>query len=109
MVCLSRRRHRREHRSRWKSDWDEVLLKQVSGLVYWSGSCNTRQPRRAVQRVPDRLDHLEFEVAGRNGLERWRERLTRLGIAHSGIKDHLITFRDPDNIQLEFFWPKPTS
>ena len=34
-------------------------------------------------------------MAGRDGLERWRERLTRLGIAHSGIKDHLITFVIP--------------
>jgi glyoxylase I family protein len=51
---------------------------------------------------------LEFEVAGRDELERWEQRLTALGITHSGIKDHLITFRDPDNIQLEFFWPKPS-
>ena len=28
---------------------------------------------------------------------------------HSGIKDHLITFRDPDNIQLEFLWQKPSA
>jgi glyoxylase I family protein len=49
------------------------------------------------------------KVAGRDELEQWQERLTSLGIAHSGIKDHLITFRDPDNIQLEFFWPKPSS
>jgi hypothetical protein len=48
-------------------------------------------------------------VAGRDELEQWQERLTSLGIAHSGIKDHLITFRDRDNIQLEFFWPKPSS
>ena len=55
------------------------------------------------------LDHLEFEVADRDELERWEQRLTAFGITHSGIKDHLITFRDPDNIQLEFFWPKPSS
>jgi hypothetical protein len=52
------------------------------------------------------LDHLEFEVADRDELERWEQRLTELGIAHSGIKDHLVTFRDPDNIQREFFWAK---
>jgi hypothetical protein len=40
---------------------------------------------------------------------RWQERLTALGIPHSGIKDHLITFRDPDNNQLEFFWQKPSA
>jgi hypothetical protein len=38
-------------------------------------------------------------------------RLDQLSIAHSGIKEpdytanRMINFRDPDNIQLEFFWP----
>jgi catechol 2,3-dioxygenase-like lactoylglutathione lyase family enzyme len=53
------------------------------------------------------LDHAAFTVAGRAELEAWAERLTGLGIEHSGIKDcgsySLIVFRDPDNIQLELF------
>ena len=42
------------------------------------------------------------------------EKLDRLGIQHSGIKEPeytrnaMLTFRDPDNIQLEFFWRSPT-
>jgi len=56
------------------------------------------------------LDHLEFLVAEGSDLEKWSTRLDDLGIAHSGIKQpsysssSMITFRDPDNIQLEFFW-----
>lgn len=56
------------------------------------------------------LDHLEFLVAERSDLDAWAARLDELAIAHSGVKEPdynasaMITFRDPDNIQLEFFW-----
>jgi glyoxylase I family protein len=56
------------------------------------------------------LDHLEFGVASRQELEAWKARLDDLGIAHSPIKERptslILTFRDPDNIQLEFFYLK---
>jgi glyoxylase I family protein len=56
------------------------------------------------------LDHLEFLVAERGDLDAWAARLDELGIRHSGVKEPayaanaMLTFRDPDNIQLEFFW-----
>ena len=56
------------------------------------------------------LDHLEFLVARRGDLDDWASRLDELGIPHSGVKEPsytanaMLTFRDPDNIQLEFFW-----
>ena len=53
------------------------------------------------------LDHFAFHVATRSELEKWAAKLDELSIAHSGIKDvdygSIITFRDPDNIQAEFF------
>jgi glyoxylase I family protein len=61
------------------------------------------------------LDHLEFLVAQRRDLDAWAARLDELGIPHSGIKEpsytanSMITFRDPDNIQLEFFCSGSTS
>jgi glyoxylase I family protein len=60
------------------------------------------------------LDHLEFLVDRREDLNDWAERLNGLGIPHSGVKEPgytrnaMLTFRDPDNIQLEFFWRAPT-
>ncbi len=55
------------------------------------------------------LDHVAFQVAGRAELERWQQRLDELGIKHGGIVDaHYgsgLSFRDPDNIALEFFAP----
>jgi glyoxylase I family protein len=61
------------------------------------------------------LDHLEFLVADRGDLDAWAARLDEHGVAHSGVKEPpctanaMITFRDPDNIQLEFFWRAPRS
>lgn len=56
------------------------------------------------------LDHLEFLVDRREDLDEWVVRLDELGVPHSGVKqlhytpNRMLTFRDPDNIQLEFFW-----
>lgn len=60
------------------------------------------------------LDHLEFLVATHEDLVGWAERLDELCVAHSGVREltytrnSMVTFRDPDNIQLEFFWRAPT-
>ena len=55
------------------------------------------------------LDHVAFGVADRSELEKWSRRLDELGIDHGGIKDAAygsgLSFRDPDNIALEFFAP----
>ena len=55
------------------------------------------------------LDHMGFGVASREELDRWAEKLDRLGIEHTGVRDiggpapfSTLVFRDPDNIQLEF-------
>jgi glyoxylase I family protein len=56
------------------------------------------------------LDHLEFLVDRSEDLDAWADRLDELGVEHSGVKrpahtaNGMLTFRDPDNIQLEFFW-----
>jgi glyoxylase I family protein len=55
------------------------------------------------------LDHVAFGCADRAELERWQRRLDELSITHSGIVDAPygsgLSFRDPDNIALEFFAP----
>ena len=55
------------------------------------------------------LDHLAFGCANRAELEEWEKRLNDLGVKHGGIVDaHYgsgLSFRDPDNIPLEFFAP----
>jgi glyoxylase I family protein len=55
------------------------------------------------------LDHLAFACSDRSELEQWAKRLDELGITHGGIVDagygSGVSFRDPDNIALEFFAP----
>jgi glyoxylase I family protein len=53
------------------------------------------------------LDHVAFACADRAELEQWQKHLDGLGVVHGGIVDaHYgsgLSFRDPDNIALEFF------
>lgn len=55
------------------------------------------------------LDHVAFGCRDRGELQQWEQRLDELGIAHGGIVDAPygsgLSFRDPDNIALEFFAP----
>ena len=55
------------------------------------------------------LDHLSFACDSRSELETWQARLDELGITNRGVVDasygSALSFRDPDNIALEFFAP----
>jgi glyoxylase I family protein len=55
------------------------------------------------------LDHVAFGCAGRDELEKWQRHMDELGIEHGGIVDANygsgLSFKDPDNIALEFFAP----
>jgi len=55
------------------------------------------------------LDHLAFACTSRAELDQWESKLNELGIANGGIVDapygSALSFRDPDNIALEFFSP----
>ena len=59
------------------------------------------------------LDHLSLNVSSREELDAWMVRLDELEIPHSGIAERemwdVLVFRDPDNIQLEFFYTKPAA
>jgi catechol-2,3-dioxygenase len=55
------------------------------------------------------LDHLAFGCGDHAELEAWAGRLDALGIPNGGVVDAAygsgLSFRDPDNIALEFFAP----
>lgn len=57
------------------------------------------------------LDHIGFSVAERADLDAWQEKLAAMGVVHSPAEDTAngaaLVFRDPDNIQLEFWWSRP--
>jgi glyoxylase I family protein len=67
-------------------------------------------PGQAFDECQTGLDHISFGVAQRSDLDTWASWLDELGIEHSGPIDttnpipySVLVFRDPDNIQLEFF------
>ena len=53
------------------------------------------------------LDHLAFACANRDEVLQWETRLNELGVPNGGVVDAPygcgLSFRDPDNIALEFF------
>jgi catechol 2,3-dioxygenase-like lactoylglutathione lyase family enzyme len=57
------------------------------------------------------LDHVAFTVADRATLDALAARLLAAGVATSGVEqfaptgNYYIAFRDPDNIQLEYWLP----
>jgi glyoxylase I family protein len=57
------------------------------------------------------LDHLAIHVAERADLDAWVAHLDAEGVKRGELTDHtepfpfsLVSFRDPDNIQLELIW-----
>jgi len=90
----------------WPSDWDEVLLVHPGtglriGLLQHPSNDGSR-----FSEFRTGLDHVEFEVGSMRELDAWRRHLDALGVGYSGARPHILTFRDPDNIQLEFFCPE---
>ena len=103
---------RREYEPPDKSQRDACLVDPDSGLEVCLVEY-AKGPKQPFNEYAPGLDHLEFLVADRVDLDEWVERLDSLGIANSGVKEPpytrnaILTFRDPDNIQLEFFWNAP--
>jgi catechol 2,3-dioxygenase-like lactoylglutathione lyase family enzyme len=77
----------------------------VLGLRQYHG-----QPKDAFDEFRCGLDHFAFGVADRAELDRWVEVLDEKGITYSPVAEtplgSVVVFRDPDNIQLEF-WANP--
>lgn len=91
---------------------DACLREPVSGLDLCLLD-HRANPGDEFSELRTGLDHLEFFVADRSDLDEWAGHLDALGVVHSGVKqptytrNAMITFRDPDNIQLEIFWQAP--
>jgi len=96
---------------------DEDTDPDLHHTVYLVGNSTLLGLHQHVKPAPDEpfdehrvgLDHVAFGCANRTQLEQWARRLDALGIEHGGIKDAAygsgLSFRDPDNIALEFFAP----
>ena len=76
------------------------------GLHVFPGGLRDNSPFHPYRRG---LDHVSFGVENRADLEKWQGRLDELGVEHGEIIDASygsgLSFKDPDNIALEFFAP----
>jgi glyoxylase I family protein len=88
-------------------EFHHVVYALDGGLLF---GLHTHMGKEVKDRADERrtgLDHISFGLSGTSELEKWRDRLDELGIEHGGIKKaHYgsgVSFRDPDNIALEFF------
>jgi glyoxylase I family protein len=93
--------------NRFRGDsFDVVTLVHPAGLVV-SVMTHDAPLSGAFDERRVGLDHLAFEVADRDEMERWVTHLDAKGVVHSGIISMgygpTLVFRDPDNIQLELF------
>ncbi|MEX0875666.1 MAG: VOC family protein [Actinomycetota bacterium] len=89
--------------------WHHIVYALPGGfLVGLHGHPSTDTSEKFSEFRPG-LDHLAFAVSSRADLEQCEARLNELGIKHGGIVDASygsgLSFRDPDNIALEFFAP----
>ena len=95
-------------------DYDDrimvVLLREEIGLIIGLNQHKTTTTDRFNERNLG-LDHIGFGVADRDELDAWQTRLASLAVEHSPVADTptgaALVFRDPDNIQLEFWWSRP--
>jgi glyoxylase I family protein len=87
-----------------------VLLREAIGLIIGLNQHNITTTDRFNERNLG-LDHIGFGVADRDELDAWQTRLAGLAVEHSPVADTTtgaaLVFRDPDNIQLEFWWSRP--
>lgn len=100
------------------ADADEATREQLSflygGVIYQLGA-GLLGLRPVGNDIFDEdrtgLDHLSFTVADHAALEKAITVLEEQRVTHGGIKDlgagWTLEFRDPDNIALELFAPKP--
>jgi glyoxylase I family protein len=99
--------------TRTHTNYNEIVLTHRTGLVLSLVSHSGGRIEKFDERRVG-LDHLEFLVDNRRDLDGWVAHFNQLGVSHSGIKEPhysraaILTFRDPDNIQLELYWPNTT-
>ncbi len=88
--------------------WHHVVW-LLGGTLFGIHQHSSPSSSDAFDELRPGLDHVGFHCANRGELEAWEKRLNELGITNGGVVDAPygsgLSFRDPDNIALEFFAP----
>lgn len=87
-----------------------VLVHPATRLVIGLNQHHTMAGDAFDEHVPG-LDHVGFAVGSHDDLDELEKHLTTEGVEHSPVTDTetgaALVFRDPDNIQLEYWWSRP--
>jgi glyoxylase I family protein len=92
-----------------KADHSVVMLRAGELLVGLVGHQATDSSDGFDERRVG-LDHAAFEVPTPEDVEAWAQHLGDQGVEHTEVKDgalpdsRVVIFRDPDGIQLEFYY-----
>jgi catechol-2,3-dioxygenase len=88
-----------------------IVWELTGGTLLGIHQHHRRAPQGTFSELQLGLDHVAFGCENRASLENWDARLDELGIEHDAIVDvpygSVLSFRDPDNIALEFIAPSP--
>ncbi|MGV8871186.1 MAG: VOC family protein [Rhodococcus sp. (in: high G+C Gram-positive bacteria)] len=89
-------------------DYHHTVFALEGGMLFGLHTHGAAQISGAFDEKSTGVDHIAFSCT-QDELADWASTLDRLDITHSGIKHaHYgsgVSFRDPDNIALEFFAP----
>lgn len=92
---------------RWAADGIDKALVKVGPVTITLVNHGDYAVRGQFSERRCGLDHLSFAVADRVTLDAWLARLDELGVTRGEISrggtGDVLSFRDPDNIALEFY------
>ena len=88
--------------------WHGILLLHPSSRTVIEFQQHDRNQGETFDPRRTGFDHMGFKVDTRAGLDEWLARFEELGVRHSPIVEReygaVLTFKDPDGIQLEMFF-----
>jgi catechol 2,3-dioxygenase-like lactoylglutathione lyase family enzyme len=84
----------------------------VGGVSIWFVTHDRTPPGDRFSEFRIGLDHLAFTAPSEAALQELADRLIAAGVDTKGAETYIsghryVAFRDPDNIQLEYWLPKP--
>jgi glyoxylase I family protein len=87
-----------------------VLAEMGSGMGIGLRQFDGTPSGAAFSHLNPGMDHVAFSVADRSELEAWEQRLRDRSVTFTPITEtamgYVVVFRDPDDIQLEFWLTK---
>jgi catechol 2,3-dioxygenase-like lactoylglutathione lyase family enzyme len=91
--------------------WKRVRMAWPSGLVIGVTQYDRNTDFARFTHLNAGLDHFGFRCHSEIEVKEWAKRISELGFSHGPIEEvpygWAVTARDPDNIPVEFFCPKP--